>query len=67
MNNNKSLPNVANRTQLAALYSVTLPVFNAWIDLNQELKEIFAPYRGKKQRSLPPVVVLKVFEVLGEP
>lgn len=62
-------PNIlpSTRTGLALYYNVRLEIFNDWININQELQEILKPYLKKRKRVLPPNVVKRIIEILGEP
>lgn len=67
MNDGANIPTVTNKTALAALYGVSVRVFNGWIDMDSELKKLFKPFQDDNKRTLPPYVTTKVLEVLGEP
>ena len=63
MSKNQSL----NKKALAAQYSVSVSTLNKWLSASKALTAVLAPYKKARARILPPDVVNKIYEVLGEP
>jgi hypothetical protein len=54
-----------NRTGIARMYGVTYKMFVSWVNLEPEIKKVLKPYANK--RTLPPAIVKKIIDILGEP
>jgi len=67
MNKPANTIQASNRTTLAKMYNVGYVTFNSWIEINPQLKALLHPYLSAGKRTLPPEIVKKVFEILGEP
>lgn len=65
MSNNTPPPLPNNRIKLARMYGVSYNVFISWIAQDAILITLLLPFKNK--RTLPPIVVKKIIESLGEP
>lgn len=65
MNKKIIIPN--NLSKLATYYRERYPVFIGWLQLYPDVWKELKPYRDNNKKSLPPKVIKKITDTLGNP